>query len=409
MSSRLRGLGGSAGWTLADQALSSLSNAGLSIVVARSVGVNEFGTYSVVLLVFTFSIGLSRTLVTDPLVIRFSSSSPADRKAATAHAAGAALVLGLVGSLLCLGAAVVLGGPLGTALSALAVVLPLILVQDTWRYGFFADNRPSAATVNDLLWTVLQFGTVAVLISTGLNQVGPLVLAWGGSAAAAAILGAWQAGVVPSPAQARPWFRTHHQLASRLAADYVINTGAVNLALVLVGSTLGIAALGALRAAQVLLGPLQLLTSGVTAFVLPVFSRRVSRGASIVRPASITAAVVAPISLAWVALLLVLPDAAGQELLGATWDRARDALLPLGAMMVILSLVMGAGLGLKALGRSDLVLRITLVQAPLIILLTWAGAEAGGVAGAAAGLAGAHLPGLLLTWLSLAPAQRNKR
>lgn len=403
------GLGGSASWTLTDQALSSLSNAGLSIVVARSVGVEEFGGFSVVLLVFSFAIGLSRTLVTDPLVIRFSAVSTRERRTATGHAAGAAFVLGLVGSAVCLVSAVVLGGTLQTALTALALVLPLILVQDTWRYAFFADGRPAAATFNDLVWTVLQFSAVAVLIALGLDQVEPLVLAWGGSAAAAAVVGAVQARVWPHPGHARAWFRTHHHLASRLAADYAVNTGAVNLALVLVGSTLGIAALGALRAAQVLLGPLQLFTSGVTAFVLPVFSRRASSGGSLVKPAAVTAAIVAPISFLWVLLLLVLPDAAGQELLGDTWDRARDTLLPLGVMMVLTSLAMGANLGLKALGRSELLLRVTLAQAPGIILFTWLGAELGGVAGAASGLAAAHLVGLFLVWVLLRPAQHAAR
>lgn len=395
------GLGGRATWTLADQAVSSLSNAGLSILVARSVGIETFGSFSVVLLVFSFTVGLSRTLVTDPLVIRFSAAAPSVRRRATAEAAGAAIGLGLVGSAACGLAGLVLGGTLGAALWALAAVLPLILVQDTWRYAFFAGSRPAAATANDVVWTVLQFAAVGALLLAGRNTVTLLVLAWGASAGVAAVVGCFQAGVRPRPFRGPAWVRTHHDLATRLAADYVINIGAVYTALLLIGSILGIAAIGAIRAAQVLLGPLQLVISGITAFALPVFSRRVAAGASVLRPAALTAAVMTSISSVWVMTLLLLPDAVGQELLGETWDRAREVLPALSAMMLVLSLTVGASLGLRSLGRSDLLLRTTLVQAPLIVVLTCVGVVAGGLSGAAAGLALAHVAGMVLLWLSL--------
>ena len=55
-----RRLGGAAVWTLIDQALSSLTNVALSIVVARAVTPTEFGGFSVALIAFTFIIGLLR-------------------------------------------------------------------------------------------------------------------------------------------------------------------------------------------------------------------------------------------------------------------------------------------------------------------------------------------------------------
>lgn len=403
-------LGGRAIWTLADQAVSSLSNAGLSILVARSVGIEGFGSFSVVLLVFSFAVGLSRTLVTDPLVIRFSGVASEVRRRATADATGAAAGLGLLGSAACGVAGLVLEGTLGAAMWSLAVVLPLILVQDTLRYAFFAGSRPAAATINDVVWTVLQFAAVGALLLLGRDTVTLLVLAWGASAGVAALVGCFQAGVRPRPSGGPAWLRTHHDLATKLAADYVLNTGAVNTALLLIGSILGIAALGAVRAAQVLLGPLQLVISGVTAFMLPVVSRRVAASASVLRPSAVTALLLTSISFVWVLALLLLPDAVGQELLGETWASARDVLPALSAMMLVLSVAVGAGLGLRSLGRSDLLLRTTLVQAPLIVVCTWLGAVTGGLSSSAAGLALAHVPGPVLLWLALrraAPADQR--
>lgn len=407
---RVGGPMGRATWTLADQAVSSLSNAGLSILVARSVGIEEFGSFSLVLLVFSFTVGLSRTLVTDPLVIRFSAAAPAVRQKATADATGAAIGLGLVGSAACGLVGLVMGGTLGAALWALAAVLPLILVQDTLRYAFFAGSRPAAATVNDAVWTVLQFGAVGALLLAGRDTVTLLVLAWGASAGMAALVGCFQAGVLPRPFSGPAWLRTHHDLATKLAAAYVLNIGAVNAALLLIGSILGIAALGAVRAAQVLLGPLQLVITGVTSFVLPAFSRRVTGGASVLRPSAITAVVLTSISFVWVVVLLLLPDVVGQELLGETWTRAREVLPALGAMMLVLSVATGANLGLRSLSRSDLLLRIIIVQAPLIVVFTWLGAVTGGLSGAAAGLALGHVAGTVLQWLALrraAPAGQS--
>ena len=51
------------------------------------------------------------------------------------------LLVGMTTGLVCLIAGVVLGGPVGPAFAGLGVVLPLLLVQDGWRYAFFAAGR----------------------------------------------------------------------------------------------------------------------------------------------------------------------------------------------------------------------------------------------------------------------------
>ena len=389
-----------AAWTMADQALSSLTNAALSIVVARSVTTSAFGAFSVALVTFSFVIGVNRAVVSDPLVIRFTAA-PAGRLAvAVREASGAALSLGVGAGLLCgLAGFLLPNREVGSALVALAVTLPGLLVQDTWRFGFFAAGRPRAAAVNDLVWAVVQFTAVGLLLAAGSTSVILFTLAWGGAALVAAAVGCLQLRVLPGWVSAGPWFAASRELSTRLGADYVLNMGAVNGATYGVGAIANLAAVGSLRAAQVVLGPLQLAFAGITSFVLPVFSHRVADRRSLALPALLVSAAVVPVAAAWVAVLVMLPHRAGVELLGDTWDGAHDVMLPVGVVMVCTAAVIGASIGLKALGRADLLLAVGLVQSPLIVALAVLGAFQDGAHGAAVGLAAAQAVGTLVCWV----------
>ena len=70
---RTSGAARRAGWNLVDQVISSVTNAALSFVVARSVDVEQFGGFAVAFSVFALAVGLSRALATSPLGIRFES------------------------------------------------------------------------------------------------------------------------------------------------------------------------------------------------------------------------------------------------------------------------------------------------------------------------------------------------
>ena len=60
------------GWGVADQAVSSLSNFAVNIYVARLLGEQQYGIFSVVYVTYAFALNASRGLVTDPLMVRFS-------------------------------------------------------------------------------------------------------------------------------------------------------------------------------------------------------------------------------------------------------------------------------------------------------------------------------------------------
>src|SRR5436309_12339596 len=136
------------GWGVADQAVSSLSNFAVNIYVARLLGAEQYGIFSIVYVTYAFALNASRGLVTDPLMVRFSLVDRAIWRRAVASSAGTTLSVGLV-----LGAAVaiaggVLGGSLGLAFVALALCLPGLLLQDGWRFAFFTCGRGAQAFLN---------------------------------------------------------------------------------------------------------------------------------------------------------------------------------------------------------------------------------------------------------------------
>lgn len=396
-------------WTFADQALSSLANAGLSIIVARQVGNAQFGAFSAALLVFAFAMALNRAFVAEPYVIAFSASRTAQQRAAARQATGAAFVNGVVVGIACLGAAVfVSDGYLREGLIGLAITIPLILVQDVWRFVFFAQGRPQAATLNDFVWTLTQFSAIGALVLTGRTSILGFVLAWGLAAGVAAAVGCLQTGLLPSPRATMAWTKRHWPLSSRLVADILVAMGSSSVAFIALGSILGLGAVGAIRGAQVLVGPLQLLFSGISSFALPWLSRENSAGRSVLRGGALAAVAAAMVSAGWVGVLLLLPDAVGAELLGQSWIPGRVVLVPIGVLMILAAATLGGALALKSLGRSDLMLAVSLVQGPLTIVLCLLGAWLSGAYAAAAGFAIAQFVGGIMLWFLLLRVTKSR-
>ncbi|HYO85512.1 MAG TPA: hypothetical protein VES01_03500 [Dermatophilaceae bacterium] len=386
-------------WTFVDQGLSSVSNAALSIVVARSVNPTAFGSFAIAVLVFTFVIGTSRAMITDPLVIRFSTADDHDHRGASGRAATAAMSLGTVTGLACVFAGLIagIGGDLGAALICLGVLLPGLLVQDAWRYVFFSRGDPLRATIIDLTWAVVQFGIIAVLLFVGKGTMVTLMLSWGVGAVVAAVLGGILQKQRLSATGGLGWLRENRHLSWRLGADFVVNQGAGTTAVALVGPVSSVSAVGALSAARTLLGPLQLLFSGTTSFVLPVFagsvaSRRLRRQAALTSLCLVTAAGV------WVLAMVQLPTEWGIWLLRENWAGAAAVIPALGWSMIMIAGAVGAGLGLKARSEAQLLLKVTLLQAPLLLGLGALGGWLNGAPGAALAFAAVQTLGFAITW-----------
>ncbi|OWY58720.1 hypothetical protein B7486_78455, partial [cyanobacterium TDX16] len=121
-----------AGWGIADQAIYSLTNLGLTFLVATSVGAEEFGAFASVYVSYLVVYGLVDGSVGEVFAVVYSGTRPARWRPALRAASGTVLLLAVAVAVPCALAAAALGGATGEALLAFAVVLPGLLLQALW-------------------------------------------------------------------------------------------------------------------------------------------------------------------------------------------------------------------------------------------------------------------------------------
>ena len=257
------------GWGVADQTLSSLTNFALTVLVARSLGVTGFGYFAIALTIYVTGLGLSRAAITSPLSIRFSTCSKQEWQEAVRSATGSVLVLATIMGIACVVTALFVGGSLRGALVALGICLPGLLLQDSWRFAFFASKQKSQAFVNDLVWAVALLALFMTVWLSNFDGVGWFIAAWGGAAAIAAGFGGYQARLIPKPRAALSWWRNHRDLSDWFVYEFIAIGGSVQVATFAIAAILGVRALGALRAGAVLFGATNIFVMGFGLVAVP--------------------------------------------------------------------------------------------------------------------------------------------
>ena len=398
-----------ASWNLVDQALSALSNIILAVAVARSVSAAGFGAFSIAFVIFGIFIALTKSLVGQPLQMRFSGADPTEQRQAIRGALGVALLLGLAGSVVLGAAAVLTPSTIRAALLALALILPVLLVQDSCRMAMFTCGRPRGAAAADAVWALVMVGLLALLLSVDADQVFWLMLAWGAGALISVVVACLLLRAGPAPAGTTSWIRSHWSLTRYLFPEYFLGLGAAQLAILLVGAIAAAEAVGALRGAQVLLGPLGILGAGIFQFTVPEIARRQHLAA---RPLALFALVVSGslglVTVLYVAALLVLPDAWGTALFGDSWAGAAAVLLAMGLSSVSSALANGPAGVLYGIQQARSTFRINLVKGPILLAAVVAGTLWAGAVGAAWGLAATEAAVLPAWILALRHALRAR-
>jgi O-antigen/teichoic acid export membrane protein len=339
-------------WGVADQCMSSLTNFLLSAFVARTLGAEQFGAFSLAYVTYGFAINASRGLSVEPLLIRFSGTSLAAWRRATAGSTGTAVLVGVAGGILGLGAGALIGGTTGQAFFALGLTLPGLLLQDSWRYAFFALGKGYQAFINDSVWALVQIPLLVLLKVTGHADVFWFVLAWGASAAVGAVLGALQAKVIPSLMRAADWLVQHRDLGPRYLAENTGSNAGDTLRSYTTTSVLGLTAVGDIQAANVLLGPFKIIIFGVGMITIPEGARLLRHTPRRLAPfcAAVTVGLTA-LALLWAAVLLVaMPHGLGHLMLGNLWHAAYPLVVPTTLLIAAGCASAGANLGLHALG-----------------------------------------------------------
>jgi O-antigen/teichoic acid export membrane protein len=300
-------------------------------------------------------------------------------------------------------------GTTSLAFLALGLTLPGLLLQDSWRFAFFANGRGSQAFLNDMIWAMALLPALVLLRRTGHADVFWLVLAWGAAAAVAAAVGPLQARVLPKVTGVSAWVRTHRDLGPRYLAEGTLNSSQNQLRNYGVGLILGLASLGYVQAASTLMGPFMVIFFGMGLVLLPEAARILRNS-----PRHLTlfcacaGAGLALLGLGWgVVLLVALPKGLGHFMLGSLWHPTYELVAPSTIAIMGGCVQAGAGTGLHALGAARRSLRAMILVSALFIACGVVGAATRGAFGTMCGAAVASWIGALLFWLQLRHALRE--
>jgi O-antigen/teichoic acid export membrane protein len=396
-------------WGVADQAMSSLSNFAVNIYIARTLGAVQYGAFALAYVTYGFALNASRGLATDPLLVRFSGTDIPTWRRAVTKCTGTAATVGLTAGAIILAVAALLSGTARLAFVALGLTMPGLMLQDSWRFSFFALGRGSQALLNDTIWTVALIPALALLRATGHANVFWFVFAWGAAAAVAAAIGPLQARTAPRLSRAWEWMSRHRDLGPRYLAEGTASSASGQLRNYGVGFILGLAAVGYVQAATTLMGPFMVIYFGMGLVTLPEAARVLRRSPRhLPLFCVLVSAGLSILALTWgIVLLLALPRGLGQLMLGDLWKPTYPLVWPTTMAVLGACAGTGAGTGLHALGAARRSLRAMVIGTTSSVVLSLAGTAVAGVAGTMAGFAVGAWIGALICWRQLREAIRE--
>jgi O-antigen/teichoic acid export membrane protein len=396
-----------AAWGLADQAFSSITNFALSAIVARTVTPAQFGAFALIFAAYLLVLGVVRAFSTLPLLVRYSAVAPERWREGARRATGWAIVGGVVGAAICVMAGLVFSGARGPLL-ALAISLPGLMLQETWRLAFVARGTPAAALVNDVVWAVFLVPALALAISTDARTAEPFILAWGASGTLAGLFGLLQARFLPSLRGVVDWTRINWDISGRQLGEFATLSGTNQLVMYAAGGIGGLVSAAALRGGQVLLGPLRTAYQGVWFVALSEFVRILSRRpGSLFRVALFVSLFLGFGGLVYGAVFVAFGSTFGPMLLGETWVHAQPLMVPLTISAATSGFWLGPNVGLRAMEEPARSLRVRLAIGALTVVGGVAGVFLDGARGAAWGLAISGVIGVWLWWRQFALARKE--
>jgi O-antigen/teichoic acid export membrane protein len=387
-------------WGIADQGMSSLTNFAVGIYCARSLPAAQYGAFSLAYVTYASILNASRGLGTDPLLVRFSAAEISVWRRAVASCTGTSTAIGVLAGIVVVAVGLVMNGPPRLAFIALGLTLPGLMLQDSWRFSFFALGRGYLAFVNDTVWAIFLIPSLILLHKTGHASVFWFIIAWGASGAMGASIGPLQSRVVPKLSNALTWVRQHRDLGPRYLLEGTASSGAGQLRSYGVGLLLGLAPLGYVQAVSTLMGPFTVIAFGIGLVALPeaarlwrqsphrlpLFCLALSAGLSI-------------LALAWGAFLLVaLPHGLGQALLGHLWRPTYKLIVPAALVTTGTMVTSGPGTGMHALGAARSSLRSMVITSGIALVGALAGAALGGAVGTMDGSAVGTWTGVFIYW-----------
>ncbi len=377
-----------AGYSVLDQALASVSNFGLSVLLARTLDETRYGAFAVAFTVFLVLSGVHNALILEPISV-FGPSRYADalvpylRRVTFINIVFTTVlaVLGIAGGLIFCNA------ELKPVFITMAAVSPAILLFWLARRAHYLEFRPDLASIASLVYCVVLGVAVGVLYMVHQLSAVNSFLALGIASLAAAAFSAVKttvgfdlsrAGDLGSTA-AEMWDFGRWILPSALFFPLIMQ-----VQMLWTSALMGLGAAGAFRALQNPVLPVVQVQTALGTLGLPVLAREFANGHT---RAMLRRSVAYIVMLGAVALAYEL----AVLLTGGLWDRILyggkfakyDWLMPvLGLMPVAVALATGCSVVLRAMLRPGLTTITNVCGGVFGLVVSYFWIRSGGVAGA---------------------------
>jgi hypothetical protein len=364
----------------------------VTVSVARQSDVLDFASFAFAGLVYSLVSGCLRAAFVENTIVALGDLDVAARQLhrLTLTSVALAFAVGVSG--------VVFESPY---MIWLALALPGLCILD---YARIVDMAVSDARRGILLSLTWSLPVAAVSAASMLFAIPAMIVycTWAGWGAILGISAAKAQGLSLRPAWP-PGPTSEVRTSAAFTLDFAVGSGGASATTLLLGPLIATSAIGALRGASTLLGPVTLVASSARSLVLPHLVRSGRDAASsdlhaARRAALLLAAIVIPCLM----ILSLLPARLGQELLGSTFATARPLIPPLAIEVcaAVIGGVAAAGHRSRAAGRRALTVRLCLgIPRPLLVGLT---AVQFGVEGAAWSMAAVSVVNAVAWWLSFA-------
>jgi len=383
------------GTVLFEQAIFAGSNFFLNVTLAASIPAADFGAFAFSFALFMIAAGFYNGLMLEPAtVLRMSlydTKAGAYCRAQLALHVGVtsalASLLGLTGMVLI---AVSADSAIGEALLGAAIASPTILLVWLARRFLYILGRQRAALIGSVVYLI---GITAGLAAAGrggwLSPFGGFMIMAAASAAGAAFM-LWQAGALtPSDRDAdltlRHLARERWNYGRWLLAAVCIEATIVPGLTLITATTLGLGAVGALRAMQVFAVPLGHGVAALSALALPVLARDFGEGryGPLRNKAIMSMAVVGCAALAFEMGLLTFQQPLEHLLYGGKFASYAFLIPILGAAALLEGIATMHAMVLSAVQRPRLYLTSIAVTAPCALVTGLICTKLWGITGAA--------------------------
>ena len=265
-----------------DQALSSACNFLTTILLARALGFEAFGLYTMVWLALYFAMSLQLGLIVSPMM-----SIGAKAEGAEAEAYYTVIFLHQAGyvaaAAVAIFAVLMFSGRAAPALAGVAlpgsIAAAVYLTQDFLRRYLFARRQPAGILLIDTVNQALKLGALAALWHAGMISVANALWAVAGAATVSAICGLCMSGPflwkpdVFAEVTGRQW-QSARWLVLTGSAQWVLSYSG----LLVTAGLFGPKVVGALRAAQSLLAVLNVVREALENIVPPLAGKALAEG-----------------------------------------------------------------------------------------------------------------------------------